>query len=185
MKRKVLYIAIIFIFISFASCSSVNTNSSFNAYVDNLEMVSGQMVMDSAEAEAICILVIKVWSNAIYERSDPETDKYTKVGNQFVDDFNIALANIYADADINAKLSTLESNQAEIQLIMKDMFDSPEGLEQCYTTLSEFYVAYKALVGLAINPVGSLDTFSEEFNEKDNAAVDLYEMLSIQIPNKR
>lgn len=185
MKRKGLFVPVILILISFVSCSSINTSSSFNAYVDNLEMVSNQMIIDSAEAEAICILVIKVWSNAIYETSDPETDKYTKVGNQFVDDFNIALANIYADTDINAKLSTLESNQQEIQLIIKDMFDPPEGLEQCYTTLSEFYVAYKALVGLAINPVGSLDTFSEEFKEKDNAAVDLYEMLSIEIPNKR
>lgn len=185
MKRKVLFVPVILILISFVSCSSINTNSSFNTYVDNLEMVSGQMINDCAEAETICNLVIKVWSNAIYETSDPETDKYTKVDNQFVDDFNIAVANIYADPDIGVKLSTLESNQAEIQLIIKDMFNPPAELEQCYNTLSEFYVAYKAYVNLALNPTGSLTTFSEEFNEKGNTALELYEMLSIQIPNKK
>lgn len=185
MKKTILFLAVILMTISFVSCININPNSKFNAYVDNLEILKRQMLKDSIEAEKMCNLVVKVWSNAIYKKSDPETDKYTKDGNKFADDFNIALNNLYADPDISGKISTLKSNQEKNRLYMKDMFNPPKDLEQCYNTLSEYFIAYKALVDLAINPTGSLKNFSEEFDKKDNAAADVYDKLNIQIPNKK
>lgn len=185
MKMVALFVIITIMSLSFTSCVAANSNSKFNAYVDNLEILKNQMLNDCAEAETICNLVVKVWSNAIYQKSDPKTDKYTKKGNKFVDDFNIALDTLYADPDIRAKISTLKSNQEKIRLIIKDMYNPPKDLEQCYNTLSEYYITYKAFVDLAINPTGSLNDFSDEFDKKDNAAMDIYEKLNIQIPNKK
>ncbi len=185
MKRIVLFLTVIFLTISSASCSFLNSDSKFNAYVDNLEMLKKQMLNDCAEAETICNLVVNVWSNTIYQKSDPKTDKYTKKNKKFVDDFNVALNNIYADTNISDKISKMKTNKDEIRLIIKDMYNPPKDLEQCYNTLSEYFIAYKSLVDMAINPTGNLKSFSDEFDKKDTAAMDIYDKLDIQIPNKR
>jgi len=38
---------------------------------------------------------------------------------------------------------------------------------------------------MAINPTGSLNSFSDDFEKNDKVAMDLYEKLDIQIPNKK
>lgn len=163
-----------------------NEKQAYNTYIDNLNDVSMLMLLGGAEAESLNNLTAKVWRNSIYEESDSETDKYTKDNrNAFHDDFNDALRELYSDSKTKNQISEIEENQKEVDFIMKELQNPPEGLESQYDTVTDLYSTYLSLTNLAINPSGSLTTFSESKNEKVENFMDLYNKLEMQIPTKK
>lgn len=156
--------------------------ASFNAYIENLYTAQALMLAGGSEAESLCNLTANVWQNAIYEESDITTDKYTKPNGFFVDDFNIALTNLYKDSSTKAKITGIESNQSDVQTVIRDLQNPPVGLENCYETITELYTAYKGLTNLAINPTGSYNTFTSSKNEKIENFMEAFDKLGSQIP---
>jgi hypothetical protein len=65
---------------------------------------------------------------------------------------------------------------------MKKLQNPPSDLETCYETASELYATYKGITDLAINPKGSLQSFSEDKNDKISKFMELYDKLKTQIP---
>ena len=175
--------------IAFAVIYLIKTNNekeAYNTYVDNLNEVSMLMLLGGAQAESMNNLTAKVWRNSIYEESDSETDRYTKDNrNAFYDDFNDALGELFSDSNTKRKISELEENQYEVDAIMKELQNPPEGLENQYNTVTDLYSTYLSLTNLAINPSGSLQTFSESKNLKVDDFMDLYNKLEMQIPAKK
>ena len=55
---------------------------------------------------------------------------------------------------------------------MKNMKNPPEGMEDAYLELKEYYDNYMTLVNLCINPSGNLTTYSSKFSDADSDAVD-------------
>ena len=163
-----------------------NQKKAFNSYIDNLTEISMIMLTGGAKAEELNNLTAKVWRNSIYEESDPETDEFTKDSRGiFYDDFNDALSSLYFDDSSQDSISEIEENQELVQLMMKDLQNPPEGLENCYETVTDLYTAYRSLTDLAINPSGSLQSFSEAKNEKVDTFLDLFKRLESQIPDKK
>lgn len=80
-------------------------------YYSNMECVSYTMLDGAAKAENAGNLIKSVWYNAIYEERDTETDKYTMKNGEFVDDFNDALSNLFADGNFINSISEIELNQ--------------------------------------------------------------------------
>ncbi len=156
----------------------------FNRYIDNLNTAQILMLSGGSDAEGLCNLTGKVWYNAIYEKKDSTTDKYTRPSGYFVSDFNTALANLYDASTTKATKEDIESNQILVKDMMKELQNPPEGLEKCYETVTELYTAYKGLTDLAISPTGSLTSFSESRNTKISNFMDLFDKLDNQIPDK-
>lgn len=156
----------------------------FNTYVDNLNAVRMLTIMGGADAESLCNLTVSVWRNAIYEERDSETDKYTRPKGFWVNDFNEALANLYSDNTTKSTIRSIESNQEEVQDLMKSLQDPPEGLEKCYDTVTELYTEYKGFTDLAIDPSGSYTSFTETIRSRSQDFMDAYEKLENQIPEK-
>lgn len=171
---------------------------SYNEYIDNLGKVQILMLSGGSDAESLCNLTLKVWGNAIYKKSDSETNKYTREwdyadlytrkfhddeGKKFYD-FDTALAKLYADSSTTEKVSNIESNQSSVKDLIKKLQNPLEGLDKCYNTVYDLYETYKILTDLATNPSGSY----EEFGTKKSDAVlnftSLYEKLDNQIPEK-
>lgn len=136
-------------------------------YADNLKRTVNTMLLGASQSEDAGNLIKQVWYNSIYEEEDETTDPYTKPDGYFLEDFNDALANLFSDYDFNVTLDTIERNQAEVDALMKQMSDPPEEYEEAYEDLKELYDAYLELTNMVINPVGSLKTFSEDFNDAD------------------
>lgn len=155
----------------------------YNEYIDNLEMAQILMITGGSDAESLCNLTLRVWANAIYEDYDDETDKYTR-GKYGWNDFNTALANLYADSSTTTKVSNIESNQTSVKDLIKKLQNTPEGLDKCYETVSDLYEAYKKLTDLAINPSGSYKDFAENKSDAVEDFMASYEKLDIQIPEK-
>lgn len=193
--KKVLLIALIFAFVligAFFTIKAVKDQKAkkeyeiaFNNYVDNLYLAQMSMLSGASDAESLCNLIYRVWSNAIYEKSDITTDKYTRPnGYSYVDDFNEALRNLFNDAKTEKTVSDIEYSQRNVGEFMRDLQNPPDGLEQCYQTITDLYSAYKALTDLAISPKGNLGTFGDSKGSKVDDFMRAYDKLNTQMPEK-
>ena len=142
------------------------------------------MLSGGSDAESLCNLTLRVWGNAISKDSDSETDKYTKKDKWNFNDFNTALANLYADSSTTKKVSDIESNQSSVKDLIKKLQNPPEGLDKCYDTVSDLYESYKILTDLAINPSGSYRDFGTKKSDAVSDFMSAYEKLDNQIPEK-
>lgn len=179
---------VILIVVAFAAYTFISMNQekeAFNTYVDNLNRANQTMITGASDSETFLNLTARVWRDSIYEERDPETQKYTMTGGSFHDDFNISLGKLFADAETEATISGIQDNQELVEGIMKELQNPPEGLEKCYDTVTDLYSAYQGLTGLAINPSGSLQSFSENKNSKIDKFLELYKKLESQIPEKK
>lgn len=157
---------------------------SYNTYIDNLEKVQILMITGGSDAESLCNLTLRVWGNTIYREREDETEKYTCPNGFFVNDFNEALANLYADSDTQDTITDIESNQASVKELIKKLQNPPEGLDKCYDTVSELYEAYKTLTDLAISPSGNYSGFGTNKSDAVSDFLSAYEKLDNQIPEK-
>lgn len=150
-------------------------------YESNIKNVSFSMLVGASNAETAGNLIKRVWQNAIYEERDSETDKYTRPNGWFVDDFNDALSNLFSDETFKASLASIETNQEGVSKIMRELKNPPEEYKDAYASLKELYDAYNALTNLALNPTGSLSTFSQNFNAADAEFINCYDAMDLYI----
>lgn len=150
-------------------------------YYSNMEAVSYAMLEGAAKAETAGNFIKNVWYNVIFEERDNETDQYTIKNGEFVDDFNDALSELFSDENFINSISEIETNQAEVTDLMKQLKNPPKKYEEAYTVLKEYYDNYLKMTKTVISPTGSLTTFSEDFNTYDNDTVDLYEKMKLYL----
>lgn len=106
-------------------------------YRNDISVVTIAMLEGATDAESAGNLIIKVWNNAIFRRSDPETDKYVKVNGAFVDDFNDALSNLFSDVDFVKKLDKIKSNINDVRTLMKKMNCPPRKYKETFAFLKK------------------------------------------------
>lgn len=150
-------------------------------YYSNMETVSFTMLDGAAKAENAGNLIKSVWYNAIYEERNSETDKYTMKNGKFVDDFNDALSELFADENFCNSISEIVTNQSEVANLMKQLKEPPKKYEEAYSVLKIYYDNYLKMTRIVINPTGNLNTFSENFNTYDNNTVDSYEKMKLYL----
>ena len=150
-------------------------------YSDNLELATFTMLSGAGDAESSANLIKQVWYNAIYEKQDDETDKYTKPDGYFVSDFNDALGNLYSDESFSRKISSIKDNQDTVGGLMKELKNPPDEYKEAYDALSVFYEAYISLTNCAIDPSGSLQTYSSSFNDADTNTLNAYKSMELYL----
>lgn len=132
------------------------------------------MLDDAALAESNGNLIIQVWNNAIWNKQDVATDKYTMVDGKFVSDFNDALSNLFNDESFSTDRARLSANQQRIKTDMKEMVNPPEGYEEAYKALKDLYDSYLSFSNIVLNCNGSLNSFSDDFSEADKDILKKY-----------
>ncbi len=150
-------------------------------YYSNMECVSYMMLDGAAKAENAGNLILRVWYNAICEESDTETDKYTMKDGDFVDDFNDALSNLFADEEFANSISEIVLNQSEVTELMKKLNNPPKKYEGAYAVLKNYYDNYIKMTDSVINPTGSLLTFSEDFAAYDTDTVNSFKEMKLYL----
>ena len=147
-------IAVVAIIFAVYSCIASNSRTT---YIENLRLAQSTMLTSGAEAESLCNLTKSVWYNTIYEKSDPATDKYTKVG--FYSDFNNALQKLFSDEETQDSMASIRIRQDKVSEIMKSLQKPPKDLVPCYETVNKMYECYQGLTSLAISPTGNLKDY--------------------------
>lgn len=170
--------AIIVIAIISVSVYSNNEKNRYNDYISTVTNMQSKMLSSGATAETQMNLTKSVWHNAIWDKSDSTTDKYTKGA----DDFNEALSNMASDSTVKSRISSLKSSKSEVDDLMKKLNNPPKGLESCYDTASDLYTEYCKMISLATDPSGSLQTYSSDCSSADSNFMTQYEKLTTKIP---
>lgn len=150
-------------------------------YEDNLRLVTDTMLSGAVDAENCCNLIVQVWNNAIWEKKDDATDRYTRPDGYFVEDFNDALENLFTDSEFCSQIDLIMENQRAVNKIVGKLKNPPEEYRAAYEALSECYNAYLTFTNMAINPTGSLNTFSEDFDEADTEFVHCYQKMEFYL----
>lgn len=146
-------------------------------YTENLSSTVLVMISGAADAEAAGHLIHDVWSDTIYQKYNPETNKYVSGHG----DFNDSLQELFDDSEFAKKLNDIKTNQETVKSLMKELTNPPEEHVEAYSELKIFYDAYLELTNLVTNPTGSLQTFTNNFNDADTAVAKYYEAMSIYI----
>jgi uncharacterized membrane protein YvbJ len=159
-------------------------NISKSTYISNLKIIHEKIFQSAVLTEELTTLTHDVWSNAIREKSDPITDKYTKFQSgqykgQFYADFNGALRTLNIDSEIMDKKRKIRSDKDEIDILMKSLINPPKGYENCYNDLDKYYSAYSSLVDAAVSPSGSLTTYTSKINDADSTIVEYYKKIKV------
>lgn len=153
---------------------------SVETYKKDLETLSITMIKSAATAEEIGNLVKSVWYNAIFEEFDINTYMYTNPEpNHESVDFNTALANLFADDKYKDKIESIKTEQQNVTDLMKNMTNPPKQCEEAYKELKTYYNSYLELTNLVTNPTGSLQSFSDSFNEADKECVNCYNKMEL------
>lgn len=150
-------------------------------YYSNMEKVSFTMIDGAAKAKNAGNLIKSVWYNAIFEERNSETDKYTMKNGKFVDDFNDALSELFADENFSNSISEIVTNQSDVANLMKQLKEPLKKYEEAYSVLKVYYDNYLKMTKIVINPTGSLNTFSEDFNTYDNNTGDSYKKMKLYL----
>lgn len=150
-------------------------------YGTNLNMAVYSMLSGASDAETCGNLIKQVWYNAIYEKSDSATDKYTRPKGYYVSDFNEALQNLFLDSSFSSQIADINDNKDTVNSLMKKLKNPPEEYKDAYESLSELYDAYISLTNLATDPTGSLQTYSQNFNDADNETLNCYNALKMYL----
>lgn len=159
-----------------------NAQQAAEDYAKNLDLITYGMLSGAADAETAGNLIHDVWYNSIYQESDPSTDEYTrsKFGG-YNDDFNTSLGKLFSDSSFTSQIEALESNQAVINELMKQLANPPEEFKEAYAVLKDYYNAYYELTTLVISPKGSLQTFTDKFNEADSEVLKYYNAMELYL----
>lgn len=139
-------------------------------YADTMAQTAYSMMAGTDEANSCGSLIVQVWQNAIYHTENDTTDPYTRPDGQFVEDFNDALRNLLTDLEFSERQALLAENRAIVQSGMRELKDPPSKYREEYAALCDLYDDYIAVVILALNPQGSLTSYSEEYHAASKAA---------------
>ncbi|MBU5311916.1 zinc ribbon domain-containing protein [Tissierella carlieri] len=151
-------------------------------YTYNVDELIKIMHASVSKAEELLNLTYKVWYNTIYEESDSETDKYTQIDEEWVDDFNVAIERLYFDNEIDSEVKSMEYAQKRIEKDVKELKNIPDEYERSYETILELYNVYQKVIDLARNPKGNLKSFGESKDEIIDKYIDIYRRLETQLP---
>ncbi len=141
------------------------------------------MIEGTTSAEEAGKLIHDVWYNTIFEEFDSLTDEFTmdSDGYKFYDDFNEALSNLFNDYSFSKKLDSIKENLVSVNSMMKELTNPPKKYQEAYIILKDFYDAYLELTNLVLNPTGSLQIFTDDFNEADSKVANALKKISIYI----
>ena len=175
-------VAIIIVLVLFIGATFLYTNAAksntYNQFVD----LYNTMAEGAGKAETANILIIDVWKNCIWNTEDLETDKFTKENGgsgQFYEDFNDALANLYADQDFIDDLADIYSLQSKAEALIKDLSKHPKSFNEEYSDFKDCYNLFVKFTNMSLSGNGSLNSFTDDHNKLDTEIADKLNELDI------
>lgn len=182
-KNKKPIIICIILVIAILSSYTLSQKIKSTNYGKTLSSISTLMIEGAASIEEAGKLIHDVWYNTIFEEFDSLTNEFTmdSDGYEFNDDFNDSLSNLFNDYSFSQKLDSIKKNLTSVNSMMKELTNPPKEYQEAYLILKDYYKAYLDLANLVLKPTGSLQTFTDDFNEADSKVVNAFEQINIYI----
>lgn len=153
-------------------------------YVDTLVSFRIFVILGVSDAEHICNLTKTVWNNTIQKKRDPDTDLFTRTNGRFNENFNISLARLYSDDATLERINRIKKNQEIVSELYKKLQNPPDEMQQVFERTDELFDVYISYTNLAINPAGTLQSYSQKASELVDEFMDKYNKQELFIPEK-
>ncbi|MBR5707944.1 MAG: hypothetical protein IKX41_01005 [Oscillospiraceae bacterium] len=141
-------------------------------YEKQLIEATNLMFEGGVTTENCANLMQSVWNNSIWKIADKRTDHYTHAeSGVFYDDFNDALAALFADPDFREDIKSIRQNRDDVEELIRKLKNPPRAWQDAYSELLRLYDTYYDFTELVLNTHCSLNEFSERFVEYDNEMV--------------
>ena len=167
--------------ICFVLLTSIVLFASNNARTENynIEICTAvdEIMAVSADTENVGNQICSVWNNAIWDKSNENTAKYTSTAK----DFNEALSNLFADEEFINKITAIRNKQSEIDTYLGKLKNPPEKFEDAYDEFKELYYAYSDYVDFVILCNGSYNTYTEDLSKKRSALIENYREIKVEL----
>lgn len=148
-------------------------------YKNNLALAQYSMTSYAAIAEKQCNLISSVWNDAIFENTNnADTKKYVAGAA----DFNEALANLFADESFKSNTTNLEEGLGIVKSEMDKLKNPPDEYKEIYNYMLDVYTDFAEFVGLATDPTGSYNSYTEKFHELDSSLAKSLNKLEAMMP---
>lgn len=153
----------------------------YNAHINDLNLLYSTSYSGASEAESVCVLVLNVWKDAIFNTPSAETEKYVSGAA----DFNEAIQRVYSDAEIQEKITSIRGTKDKVNSYIQNLQSCPEELSKAYDVALELNTTFNALTDLALSPEGSYTSFGAAKNDKTDAYIASYKTMEAVIPEKK
>ena len=150
-------------------------------YKRKLSSAVETMFYSTFTAENTCSLIHEVWYNSIHKKRSNKTDKYTTGYGIFYDDFNIALQKLMSSSEFTSKINSIKGSQKNTEEAMKSLKNPPEEFKSAYSLLLNLYEAYTEFNDLAINPKGTLVSYTASYNNVSASFLKYHKMIQIYL----
>jgi hypothetical protein len=159
-------LGVITLVIGFIFVSKYFHNSNYSA---KMKTVYEKIFKSAVDVETSGNLIQSVWYNAVFEKSDYKTNKYTKssVDSYSFVGFNTALLSLFNDSTFENDINKIGNDSEEITKIMRDLTNPPDEYKDAYVKLSSCYDSYINFVNLVKSPSGNLSSYTEKINDYD------------------
>lgn len=174
-NKKKMYIGIgavlcvlIILFVGMSSAKN-KEQARIEEYKVTLAEASSTMLEGAIKAEDMAGDILSVWRSAI----NAYNKKFDYVDTQLND---LTQSESFLEARIE-----LEVNQDEVKEMMKVLANPPEGFEESYEAIKDYYDTYLEFTELAKHATGSYNSYSEIYNELDSEIVKKYKAMDLYI----
>ncbi|MZP30886.1 hypothetical protein GTO91_14295 [Heliobacterium undosum] len=174
-----------------------NYNQREKEYGQKLDLISNEMIFSAALAEKMCNSYQKVWHDTIWNKMDmskmasdigvPESELKNKTGEYFLytSDFNESLKILYKYYDKNGNVDLLKNTKETVYKDIKSLDAPPEKYKQSYNAIMDLYSDYDQYINLAINPTGSLQSYSNETRDLNTKISKKYKEFGLRFPDNK
>jgi len=150
-------------------------------YRENLRLLMVEISNGAVKTEQLGNKILAVWYNSIWQKSDNETDPYTKTNGKFNDNFNTSLDKLYEDTEFVNGVNDVRSSQQFVLSYMQKLKNPPKGYEETYEQLKTIYQDYMTFTQFVTNPSGSYNSYSEDFTNTDSKLASEVQTLLIYL----
>ncbi len=178
-KIFIIFLSILIsIYIAFTALNHFdNKQNQYVEYYQSFNQATEEIDKNGPVVYECYSLLISVWNNAIWQKKDVKTDQYVMPNGEFVIDFNEALDNLYSDETFSEKIASIIEMQRKLRVLREKLNNPPIEEREKNETLLALIDKEIEISMLIINPSGTYNDVSKEFNELFIEMEELYEKL--------
>lgn len=132
-------------------------------------------------------LILDVWYNTIFQKSDKKTDKYTKVNGSFNDDFNDSLKSLFYSNYHIKMIAKIELEKEDLDKLYKKAkkyyaeIKDKERFEESYSALKKLHEQAERFLSIASDANGAYNDYRNAYTKTDNEFSTQYKLFKNQI----
>ena len=176
-KKKWFWTSLICFVLLISIVLFVSNNARTENYNTEICTAVDKIMEVSADAENVGNQICSVWNNAIWDKNNESTAKYTSTAK----DFNEALSNLFADEEFIGKITAIRDKQNEIDTYLAKLKNPPRRFDDAYDEFKELYYAYSDYADFVISCKGSYNTYTEDLSKKSSALMESYGEIKVEL----